>query len=352
MILESFDNVEFQTLLIENGNIFVGATNAILQFDDDLSLLKKFDTGPADDGEFCVSPPFCAEDQNVCSIGFQCTNNYNTLLLTYRDRLLACGTLHGACDLLMLNDITKRFGNRRDLQCATGLPIRKTTYITRRNRSLSIVAAAYLNDMRSDNDLLYLGRSPDSIATLIAPSSVNSYFSIVDSSETYFSEDYTTRKAIYHLAWTDDEYAYILWTDETNNQLKLTRYCHEALSTLSRNDVEDEENQVELNQGIRTYTEITLQCNSNGNLATDVVEAKVAFNTLYVLFHDNSNNVAKICSSTIQSFNENFDFVRSQCWNSSESRNVANTINWISNSCVLQHSFLNKWVSLVRFAVS
>ena len=347
MVLDSLENVEFQTLLIENGNIFVGATNAILQFDDNLSLLKKFDTGPADDGESCISPLFCDEDPLLCPAGFQCTNNYNTLLLTYGDRLLACGTLYETCDLLMLNDITRRFGNNRDLQCAAGFPIRKTTYITRRNRSLPIVATTYLNDKLSDNDLLYLGRSPDSITTLIAPSSVNSYFSIVDSTETYyFPEDYRTRKAIYHLAWTDDEYAYILWTAATTNQLKLTRYCHETMSSLSRNDVEDNANQFGLNQGIRTYTEITLQCNSNGNLATDVVEAKVAFNTLYVLFRNNSNDVAKICSSTVQSFNENFDFVRSQCWNSSESRNVANTIGF-SNLCSLQRDFLKKWVSLV-----
>ena len=245
MVLDSLENVEFQTLLIENGNIFVGATNAILQFDDNLSLLKKFDTGPADDGESCTSPLFCAEEPLLCPAGFQCTNNYNTLLLTYGDRLLTCGTLYETCDLLMLNDITKRFGNRRDLQCAAGFPIGKATYITRRNRSLPIVAAAYLNDMHSDNDLLYLGRSPDSIATLIAPSSVNSYFSIFDSTETYFPEDYRTIKAIYHLAWTDDEYAYILWTAATNNQLKLTRYCHEALSTLSRNDVENYVNLVQ-----------------------------------------------------------------------------------------------------------
>ena len=337
--------MELQTLLIESGNIFVGATNAILQIDDDLSLLKKFDTGPANDGESCIAPLFCAEDQLLCTAGFQCSNNYNTLLLTYRDRLLACGTLHETCDLLMLNDITRRFGDRLDLQCPSGLLFRKTECITRRNRSLPIVAATYLNNMRSDNDLLYLGRSPDSIDALIAPSLENSYFSHVDSIGVHLLEDYRRKPVMYHLAWTDDEYAYILWTDASNHQLKLSRYCHKIMSTLSRNDVEDFVLQVELNQGIRTYTEITLQCNSDENLATDVVEAKVAFNTLYVLFRNNSNNVAKICSSTIQSFNENFDFVRSRCWNSTNSENVANTIEFW-NSCALKPGFSKEWVIL------
>ena len=349
MVLESLKNVEFQTLLIENGNIFLGATNAILQFNDDLSLLHQFKTGPATDGESCIAPQYCNERSILCAGDTQCFNNYNTLLLTYRDRLLACGTLHETCDLLMLGDITTRFGNKLDLQCPVSEPIRKKTQITRRNRSLSVVAATYLNNMRGDNDLLYLGRSPDPIDTLIAPSLENSYFSSVDSSATYLAENNRSRQAIYHFAWTDDEYAYVLWTNATNNELKLTRYCHEVTSTLSRSDVEDTFAMVELFQGRRTYTEITLQCHSNGNLATDVVEAKVAFNTLYVLFRNNSNNVAEICSSTIQSFNENFDFVRSQCWNSTNSENVANTIA-VQTSCSLRPDFSNEWVSMVQFA--
>ena len=313
-------------------------------------MMREFQTGPADDGESCFSSPFCSDEwQSFCPDGFQCSNNYNTLLLTYRDCLLACGTLQQTCDILMLDDITRRFGDRVDLQCATSGPIRKATYITQRNRSLPIVAAVYLNNMRSDNDLLYLGRSPYPIDTLIAPSSANSYFSYVDSALEYLPENYRSRLAMYHLAWTDDEYAYILWTDATNNQLKLSRYCHEVTSTLSRNEVENDIQFVRLNQGSRTYTEITLQCNSNGNLATDVVQAEFAFNTLYVLFRNDSNNVAKICSSTIQRLNENFDFVRSQCWNSTSSQNVAGEIQFTS-FCGHEFDFTNKWVNYVRFA--
>ena len=339
---ETFDNVEFQTLLIENGNIFVGATNAILQFDDDLSLLKQFNTGPASDGQSCFSPLYCAQNQNLCPSGFQCTNNYNILLLKYRDRLLACGTLHAACDLLMLDDIARIFGNRSDLQCAREEPIRKVIQITSRNRSIPIVAAVHVNSEQNDSDLFYLGRSPDPINTLIAPSSENSYFSYTDMAENYLSD---SRQALYHLAWTDDEYAYILWTDLTNNELKLARYCHEITSTFSRSDVENDIEQLRLNQGVRTYTEITLQCNSNGNVATDVVEAKIAFNTLYVLFRSESNNIAKICSSTLSSLNDNFDFVRSQCWNSTDSTSVANLIRAANNACSSQSDFTNEWVS-------
>ena len=244
----------------------------------------------------------------------------------------------------MSDDITRVFGNRLDLQCPSGSPIRKITYITRRNRSLPIVAAVYVNRTQADDDLLYLGRSPAPIDTLIPPSLENSYFSIIDITERYLPEEYSARRAFYHLAWANEEYAYILWTDETNDQLKLTRYCHEVMSTYSRNDVEDEDNRVILNQGIRTYTEITLQCNSKGNFATEFVEAKVAFNTLYVLFRNNSNNAAKMCSTTIQSLNNNFEFVRSQCWNSNDSRNVANVIEEM-NACSFRFDFSTEWVS-------
>ena len=311
--------------------------------------MRQFKTGPATDGESCFAPQYCSERNIFCAGDTQCYNNYNTLLLTYRDRLLACGTLHETCDLLMLGNITRRLDDRMDLQCPSNDPVRKTTYITRRNRSLPIVAATYLNNMSGDNDLLYLGRSPDPIDVLIAPSLENSYFSMVDSTSEYLPENYTLRQAMYHHAWADDEYAYVLWTDATNNELKLTRYCHQIISTLSRNDVENEYQS--LNQGSRTYTEITLQCNSNENLATDVVDVEVAFNTLYVLFRNSSNNIAKICSSTIQSFKENFDFVRSQCWNSTNSENVTNAIGWQNIwPCELQPGFSNEWVSSVRFA--
>ena len=116
--------------------------------------------------------------------------------------------------------------------------------------------------------------------------------------ERYLTAEYSTRKAIYHLAWANEEYAYILRTDETNNELELTRYCHE---TLSRNNVEDEENRILLHQGSQTYTEITLQCNSEENLATEFVKAKLVFNTLSVLFRNNSNNTAKMCCILFQS---------------------------------------------------
>ena len=332
--------MELQTLLVENKSIFVGATNAILQFDDDLSLLKKFDTGPANDGEFCFSPLFCAEDQHLCSEGFQCTNNYNSLLLAHRDRLLACGTLHETCDLLMLNDISRRFGNMSDLQCAGAF--RKITQITRRNKALPIVAAMHLDDIQSDDDLFYLGRSPDPIFVLIAPSLENSYFSNVDSAASYLHETYRSRQAIYHLAWTDDVYAYILWTDETNKQLKLTRYCHEITSTLSRTEVEiDGRQQNGIFQGIRTYTEITLQCNSNRDFSSEVVEAKFFFNTLYVLFRNASTVI--IGSSTIQALNDHFNFVRSQCWNSSDSGAVSKALRGF---CSPRPAFLSEWVSL------
>jgi len=354
LFLESVEEVEFQTILIENGSIFVGATNAILQFNDSLSMTRKFVTGPADDGDSCLAPRFCFEEE-FCSENVRCANNYNSFLLAYRNRLLACGTLYRICNLLTLDDITQRFGNKLDLQCAT--PEKgKTISITSRNRTLPVAAAVYVNNSNPENDLLYLGRfqanedsniESSSINVLIAPSSEKNYFTLVDSSTVYLPEEYSSRRGLYHLAWTDSEYGYVLWTDDTNHTLKLTRYCNVIVSHFSRIQVEMDN--VGTDQGLRTYTEITLDCNSNEISETKLIEAKIISDQLYMLFHNGSGNVA-ICSSNISDLNNRFNYVRTECWNTTNSSSAARALNRDGVAAcrsIPRPDFNNEWVSFI-----
>ena len=341
--------MEFQNILVSNGSVLIGATNSIIQLDNDLSVLRQFNVGPADDGVSCLSPLYCSGkmfNDRICSGEVRCTNNYNTLLLTYRDRLLACGTLHETCDLLKIDNISERFGSKHELQCPSDGITSKQIMITRRSRSFPVVAAIYLNNTSNDNDLLYLGRSPEPIRTLIAPSLTNTYFTLVDDVSKYVIDQFSSRRAYYHLAWTDAKYAYILWSDETNNQLKLSRYCNEIVSHLSRSKVEKGDI-FGIVEGVRTYTEITLQCNFEKQLTTnDVISAKVAFNNLYILCH-NRRGKAVISSASISELNNEFNFVRSQCWNTTGSNRFADILPRAGSGrkfCSKVDDYTNDWV--------
>ena len=345
--------VEFHTILASNGFVFIGATNSIIQLNKNLSLLRQFNVGPANDDVSCLSPLLCNNNSHyeVCSGEVRCTNNYNTLLLTYRDRLLACGTLYETCDLLQIDNISVRYGSKYELQCPRDGITSKMIRITRQNPLFSVVATVYLNDTSNDNDLLYLGRSPGPIRTLIAPSLTNTYFTLVDDVSQYVSEQISGRRANYHLAWTDAKYAYILWSDETNNQLKLSRYCNQIVSHLSRELIENV-TIFGIVEGVRTYTEITLQCNFEKQLtANDVISAKVAFNNVYILYH-NRRGKAVISSASISELNDEFNFVRSQCWNTTGSNRFANVLSRLGtglSSCFKLDSYTNDWVRKQNF---
>ena len=309
------DSRELQRLVEANGSLYVGATNAILQLTLDLSLNSHFCNGPGNDGKLCLGPAFCSDNAATC--GGTCENNYNTLLLPYRDRLLTCGTLYESCDLLMLSDVASIYGSARDLKCREN-DIQQYISLSLRNRSRPVVAAIYVNQTHIDRDIFFLARSFMPFVTLLAPSSINSYFSVIDESMFYLNvETVMDRKPIAHLAWTTDEYGYILWSSASNPVITLSRYCVEVFSGLARST----EISADREQGARSYTEIPLRCNINGISATNVISAKIVLNKLYVMAQ--SNNTVAICTLSVSSLNEEFNFIREVCWNSTEGPSYA-----------------------------
>ena len=310
-------NPEFQRLIAANESLYVGGTNAIFQLSLNLTLVSQYHNGPGNDSFLCFGPTFCSEYDAACSD--TCENNYNTLLLPYRDRLLACGTLHESCDLLMLSDVASTYGSATDLKCRKN-NIQNYISLSLRNRSRPVVAAIYVNQTHIDRDIFFLARSFMPFVTLLAPSSINSYFSLIDESAFYLTQSTTAdRKPIAHLAWTTDEYGYILWSNASNPVITLSRYCLEVFSGQARS-ASDEIN-ADREQGARSYTEIPLRCNINGVSATNVISAKIVLNKLYVMVQ--SNNTVAICTSSVSSLNEEFNFIREVCWNSTEGSNYA-----------------------------
>ena len=309
-------NPGFQRLVTANGSLYVGATNAIFQLKLNLSLVSQYHNGPGNDSFHCLGPvAFCSENPEAC--GGTCGNNYNTLLLPYRDRLLACGTLYESCDLLMLSDVASIYGSARDLKCREN-DIQQYVSLSLRNRSRPVVAAIYVNQAHIDRDIFFLARSFMPFVTLLAPSSVNSYFSLIDESVFYLTQStITDRKPIAHLAWTTDEYGYILWSNASNPVITLSRYCLEVFSGQARSA----EISADREQGARSYTEIPLRCSINGTSATNVISAKIVLNKLYVMVQ--SNNTVAICTSSVSSLNEEFNFIREVCWNSTEGPSYA-----------------------------
>ena len=337
-----YQSPEFQNLILENDFILVGATNSIMQLSTDLEQFGRFINGPQNDSSQCLRPILCPDA--ACG-GLTCANNYNTLLIPYSQTILACGTLGRTCDLLNISDISRRVGSERVLKC-TDETNAQFTEISSRDRNLSFAAAIYESQTHPSKSILYLGKSylkqeksSGSIIALIAPDSKDSYFSLIDDSASYVVVKY--RKPVYHFAWTDEKYAYIIWSNLTNPQIKLSRYCNSVLAGLSREDsrklfsVKD--------QGQRSYTEITLICTSSGQNLTNLISAKIAFGQLYLLFQSESNAV--LCSATVPAINEHIDFIRKQCWNTNVGENYAKGLDPTRRGCFKVSGYQPQWVS-------
>ena len=331
---------DIQQLLFKNGSVYVGATNTILQLRRNLSVLHQFNTGPGNDSSTCTGSLVCDTLSQVCNGPVTCNDNFNTLLLPYRDRLLACGTLYGACDLLNLSDVSVRFGEETDLKCLDNVEStsQKELKVSTRNYNTTLVGSIYVNNTNTDSDIFYWGKFHEDIKVLLAPSAVHSYFTVIENSESYVPKD---RRPVYHFSWTNSDYGYVLWsTSSATPQLKLSRYCNRIVSELARAEVGPD---TDLNRGSRSYTEITLQCNLHGTVLTDLISAAVYFNKLF-LFYQNNNQVV-ICSSNVSNLNEQFNFVREQCWNSTDSRFVRPIIpSTRLQDCKKQDAFAKEWV--------
>ena len=334
---------DIHRLLFKNGSVYVGATNTILQLRPDLRVLHQFNTGPANDSNFCVASLVCAPSSQLCNGPVTCNNNFNTLLLSYRDRLLSCGTLYAACDLLNLNDVSIRFGEETDLKCLdnVGSSSQKELLVSTRNSNTTLVGSIYVNNINTDSDIFYWGRFHEDIKVALAPSAANTYFTVIENSELYVPND---RRPVYHFSWTNSDYGYILWsTSSATPQLKLSRYCNRIVSEYARADIGTD---TDLNRGSRFYTEITLQCNLRGTVLTDLVSAAVYFNKLFV-FYQNNNQVV-ICSSNVFDVNRQFNFIREQCWNSTDSSFARPIIPPASGiNCETQLAFEEEWVFVV-----
>ena len=314
----------------------------IMRWSTDLERFGQFINGPQNDSSQCLGPIFCPD--TVCT-GLRCTNNYNTLLIAYSQSILACGTLGRTCDLLNISDISRRVGSERVLKCKNKSNA-QFTKISSRDRNLSFVAAVYESQAHPSKSILYLGKSyydreksNGSITVLIAPDSQDSYFSLIDDSESYVVVKY--RRPVYHFAWTDENYAYIIWSNLTNPQIKLSRYCNSVMADWSRED--SRKLYLAKDQGQRSYTEITLLCTSSGQNLTNLISAKIAFGRLYLLFQSESNAV--ICSATVPAINEHIDFIRKQCWNTNVGQNYAEGLDPRKRECFSINAYQSQWVS-------
>ena len=318
----------------------MGATNTILQFRPDLNLQNQFNTGPGNDSNFCLASLVCGPSSQLCNGPLTCNDNFNTLLLPFRDRLLACGTLYAACDLLNLSNISVRFGEETDLKCLHELwdASQKQLLVSTRNSNTTLVGSIYVNNTNIDSDILYWGRSNEDIKVALAPSSAHTYFTVIESSGSYVPKD---RRPVYHFSWTNSDYGYVLWsTSSAKLQLKLSRYCNRIVSELARVDIRKD---IVLDRGSRSYTEITLQCNLRGTVLTYLISAAIYFNKLFLFYQ--SNNQVIICSSNVSNLNEQFNFIREQCWNSTDSQFVRPIISSAQRrNCAKQIDYAEEWV--------
>ena len=324
----------------------MGAINTILQLRPDLSVLHQFNTGPGNDSDTCSASLVCGSSSQLCNGPVTCNDNFNTLLLPYRDRLLACGTLYAACDLLNLSDLSVRFGEETDLKCLdkVGGTSQKELSVSTRNYNTTLVGSVYVNNTNltnTDSDVFYWGKFHEDIKVALAPSAANTYFTVIENSELYVPND---RRPVYHFSWTNSDYGYILWsTSSATPQLKLSRYCNRIASELNRADIGTD---TDLDRGSRFYTEITLQCNLRGRVLIELISAAVYFNKLFLFYQ--SNNQVVICSKNVFDLNRQFNFIREQCWNSTDSSFVRPIIlSAQRRNCGTQPDFEEEWVFVI-----
>ena len=331
--------------MFKSESVYVAATNTILQLRPDLSLQHQFNSGPGNDSNTCRASLVCGRLSQLCNGHVTCNNNFNTLLLTYRDRLLACGTLYAACDLLNLNDVSIRFGEEKDLKCLdnVGTTSQKELLVSTRNSNTTLVGSIYVNNINTDSDIFYWGRFHEDIKVALAPSAAHTYFTVIGNSEFYVSKG---RRPIYHFSWTNSDYGYILWsTISATPQLKLSRYCNRIVSEYTRADIG---RYTDLGRGSRSYTEITLQCNLRGTVLTNLISAAVYFNRLFLFYQSNKQVV--ICSSKVSHLNQQFNFIREQCWNSTDSPFVRPIIPSAQRrNCIKQSNFAEEWVIVIIY---
>ncbi|XP_015793717.1 plexin-B-like [Tetranychus urticae] len=101
-------SINFTHLVVDpvTGRLYIGATNWIYQFSDDLSLEVSQRTGPIDDSPYC-SPSDCSA---VESVAIKATNNVNKVLLLDPESrmLIACGSVRqGSCRRHRMDDISR-----------------------------------------------------------------------------------------------------------------------------------------------------------------------------------------------------------------------------------------------------
>ena len=321
----------------------MGATNIIFQLTLFLTYRSELNTGPGNDSNTCAAPLVCGSSTQLCSGPVTCKDNFNTLLLPYRDRLLACGTLYAACDMMNLRSLWDRFGKETDLKCLDNVlePSQNRLSFSTRNYNTTLVGSIYVNNTNltnTDSDIFYWGKFHEDIKVLLAPSAVHTYFTVIENSELYVPND---RRPVYHFSWTNSDYGYILWSNSSvTPQLKLSRYCNRIVSEYARADIGAD---THLNRGSRSYTEITLQCNLRGRVLIELISAAVYFNKLFLFYQ--SNNQVVICSSNVSNLNEKFNFIREQCWNSTDSQFVRPiTSSAQRRNCTKQIDYAEEWV--------
>ena len=288
--------------------MYVGATNTILQLTSDLNVLNSFISGPGNDSDRCGGPPRC-DSGDVCQSNLRCRNNYNQILIPYREHLLACGTLQAVCTLLQLNNVSQVYRPNMidNLQCKNQAYNQEVS-ISSRSTADPIVAAIHTNNDNSNGDAFYLGKPGKFIQVLYAPNPAYNFFTLVDE----FPSNFMANSIRYHLAWTTPDYGYVLWTNTTTEVTKVSRYCNQIMEGVPRRDFFEE--LMAKDVGKSTYTEIPLRCQGYSQPASNVISARFVFNQLFVLFRKGSTFA--ICVVDLQPLNRWFNSARELCFGS------------------------------------
>nr|CAB3264960.1 plexin-B1 [Phallusia mammillata] len=317
-----------QTLIINNGTVYVGATNAILQISaNDFRLTNTYKTGPQNDSVDCTGPHHCQAGLCKANKNLLCVNNYNKILVAGRGMLIACGTAHRTCDLLQLDDVSQVYSNEYELKCA----VPQHSILSVRNPNIQLTSAVYLNPAQPNgkDDLLYVGAADDkmtdcisdlvdinyldpkctemSIKTYQAPRATAAYFKEEDDSKNYVQFGKADSTSFIYM-WSTSSHVFTL--RKSNNMVtRLSRACHKQFFTADSSGGETET----ADDGYATYIESEINCQVNYVTFTNATAAEYTNGNLFILFTNSSLNKHVICSSPLLNVNEKLDAARQSC---------------------------------------
>ncbi|XP_061186842.1 plexin-B-like [Saccostrea echinata] len=247
-------------MVLSNQSLFVGATNAIYQFDLDLYLEIVIITGPHNDSQKCgMNLETCSALSELSPM-----DNHNKILLLHSDTLVICGSLfQGKCYIMDIKNISEVSFPGNTPVASNEIDVNTIAFIaqvmnsaTKRMETMIYVATELSRFDKSKNSLeFYLRRSHPLVSTRLLDFSLRGKI-------TYETENKYMKPGLilYVTGFASGNYSYILFNEKNPDD---TRYNTKIVHMCRKDDL------------LKTFLEIPVTCTTNNKTFNILKTAKI-----------------------------------------------------------------------------